>query len=395
MRPIELLGDEDILKQSAPVLGLYFFVQGRFKEAEHHLEQAVRRANPCETGDLPPGRLHTLFLLGACMVHLGHFHDAVGYFECMRRIGRRFSQAAFAATSQAYLGEVLQMSNKGTEASRQFDSAIKLAEKTDNVMAKSIVKLCLSYQKLLLGDSKAAAEIYKEIIENKEFNPATLTNVPYLQHMLIELQHASGFMSPKYYIESMVSWTTKGANVYLKGVVYRLMADEVMKKDHDTARACSYLEQSEVFLEQTGDPFQLSKTRIEMARLALKQKQPARTRLLAKKAYEGFPRPARDIYPEDLRSLLKKGHGKTTRDHSYKDFLDRFLMIFNSQRSNSNIDDILKLTVQFCCRLFHAERGVFCSGLKRPKKAVILYFGSGEILLPWIWTNRTLLKAEH
>jgi transcriptional regulator with GAF, ATPase, and Fis domain/tetratricopeptide (TPR) repeat protein len=357
LEEVESLGDEDILRQSAPVLGLYFYVQGLFKEAERHLERCVCTADLYETENLPAGRVHSSFLLGVCMVHLGHFHDAVGYFECLRRIGRRLSHPTLAAASQALLGEILEMAAKGEEATRQFDSAIKLAEQTSNVMAKSIVNLCLSHQKLLKGFPVEATAIFRELIENREARPENLVNVPYLQHMLIELHHESGLISPNIYAESMMSWTTCGANAYLKGIAYRLMADEIMKKSNDIAQAQTCLEKSEEFLLKTGDSLQLSRTWIEMAQMALRQENPSTAQVLAKKAYEGFPRPAKGLYPADLRPLLKKAN-KETPPERYKELLNRLMMIFDSNALHENIDDMLERTLKFICRLLAAERSV-------------------------------------
>ena len=77
----------------------------------------------------------------------------------------------------------------------------------------------------------------------------------------------------------------------------------------------SLLESSEKYLIESGDPTQLAKTRVELARLKLKQGYNEKARVLARKAWKGFSGRAGFFYPEDLRHLLEvKGGLPLPRD---------------------------------------------------------------------------------
>lgn len=75
LNEVEDLGDEDIMEQSAVFLGLFYFMQGLFKDARPHLNRAEHLYRQ-------GGKGHSMtplapVLLGYCLAYLGEFHRAI------------------------------------------------------------------------------------------------------------------------------------------------------------------------------------------------------------------------------------------------------------------------------------------------------------------------------
>ena len=149
----------------------------------------------------------------------------------------------------------------------------------------------------------------------------------------------------------------KAPNIHTKGAALRLLAVEAINKEEDIEKGRSYLFDSEKFLKQSGDPIQIAKTWLEMARLELREKNEAKAKTLAHKAYKNLSFYNDSMFPDDLRFLLKKQNRAIRERDDYRDFFNRFIKIFESQSYSENVDQILSQILKYACRLFLAERG--------------------------------------
>ena len=86
LNEIRKLGDEDIMRQSAEHFGLYYYLQGMYREAADHFEIAVEAS-------LSGGEINlfwpVLVFLGYSSACLGRFHRAIGLLGSLPPAGHR------------------------------------------------------------------------------------------------------------------------------------------------------------------------------------------------------------------------------------------------------------------------------------------------------------------
>jgi transcriptional regulator with GAF, ATPase, and Fis domain len=162
-------------------------------------------------------------------------------------------------------------------------------------------------------------------------------------------------------------------NIHLRGVALRLKALEDFENNTETTAIEANLIQSEKYLMQSGDPIQTGKTRIEMARLKLREGDRESARILAEKARKDFASYMDVFFPDDLRPLLTARNGLNHLAGSDSQLLGMFTNVIAELSPSADFDYLLANTVKSTNRYFGAERGgIFWFRRHEPKKAPIL-----------------------
>ncbi|MBN1663888.1 MAG: sigma 54-interacting transcriptional regulator, partial [Deltaproteobacteria bacterium] len=125
---------------------------------------------------------------------------------------------------------------------------------------------------------------------------------PQLLEMIDEFDRLSLTPIPLFTIQSEMQRIMEGPNIHLKGVALRLKACRFA----DGFQKYNCLKESEDCLVQSGDPIEVSKTRIELARLHLARGDQAQALTYALKAHEGVSGLGERFFPDDLRHLLRE-----------------------------------------------------------------------------------------
>ncbi|MCU0600715.1 MAG: hypothetical protein MUE70_15820, partial [Desulfobacterales bacterium] len=121
----EVLGDDDIMTQAAEFVGLYYFIQGRFREAIGYFERAAQSFEAEKHGRVinPSGPLW----LSYCAAFLGQFHRAIGTLDYYRRVALDGGDPNLATTLRAVLGIILLGIKKNREAYFHLSGAFQEA----------------------------------------------------------------------------------------------------------------------------------------------------------------------------------------------------------------------------------------------------------------------------
>ena len=358
LKEVEELGDDDILTRSAAFIGLNFFLQGMFKDAEPYLERAAQDFELQGGESMTLGPLPMPFLLGYCLANLGHFHDAVGMLECSWRLAKHRSQDALATTIRTILGTVLQMVGKRKESVFHLQSAMKESLESSNSFAFLIAQGSLVFQAYLDGNIEEVLESMKHprrFSENDEYT--RLYTPPHFFEMIYEIEAKNHPPHPRINFKNELSWIEKAPNIHTKGAAYRLLAKQGMKNGQDTASIEHRLHQSEQLLIQSGDPVELAKTWIEMAHLKAIKKKFSSAGDLARKAQRALKRTRSTLFPENLKPLLKKADMMMDLREAYLAFIHQLSRIFKYEVKGENTSHIISQTLKYACRLFLSERG--------------------------------------
>jgi transcriptional regulator with GAF, ATPase, and Fis domain len=352
---IEELGDSDIILQSAPFLGLYFFLRGHFKKAFEYLEKAEQIFKSGD-GSLFENSMIPIFF-GYCAAYLGKFHRAIGHLDFTYRLALERSDKALASTIRAVLGTVLVLLRKPQEAAIHYNRAREDARETHNALGLYLCGGAVALSYFLEGRMEKAYEVVKQTIpEGFRAGLVRQFSSPWVLEMLYEF-HRLGFDPiPDFEYPKIIESIFKGVNVHLQGVALRLKVKEKERQDDDQNTIVRDLEQSMKNLRESGDPIQLSKTLLEMARLKLTKGSNEEARKLAHEARRCLGGYIDEFFPLEYQHLVDTRDGQIDRMVSKEEFMENYLEMLESLYPSESRDEILAKVLIETSRMFGAER---------------------------------------
>ncbi|MEW6140608.1 MAG: sigma 54-interacting transcriptional regulator [Thermodesulfobacteriota bacterium] len=369
---VEELGDEDILIRSAEFLGLYYFIQGFFEDAVVHFERAVQSFETFQRNAIvnPSAPIW----LGYCAAYMGQFYRAIGILDYYRRLSLEKADRSLAATIRSVLGIVLAIAKKKQEAAYHLSGALQEALKTNNNLALYFSRGGLAYCHCLEGRLAEARELLMQTVtEGAAAGLIRQYASPMVLEMLYEI-HRSGIAPvSQLNFQREVHRILQEPNIHLRGVALRLRAMDRRNGGEDEAQIRADLEASEKYLKRAGTPLQVAMTRIELARLRLRKGEQDEARQLAQRAWMMLSGDGEDLYPDDLRHLLRIRDETLMSDDLREEFLTRFLDVIRALVPSADLDRLLSRTVEATNRFFGAERGaIFWFSERRNSRDPIL-----------------------
>jgi transcriptional regulator with GAF, ATPase, and Fis domain/predicted negative regulator of RcsB-dependent stress response len=353
---VEDLGDEDIRIEAAEFIGMYYFIQGRLAKARPHLEDAVRSL---EAGELR-GLIHPWapVLLVHCAAYLGQFHDAIGMAEHYRQLALARSDRNLACMFQALLGLILYVVGNREDADLHLFGALEESRKTGNLMAGVYAKGGLSYKCFHEGRFSEARDWAAESLAESRASGLSLLYVSDLAlETNFELLRLGAGHLPRPEFLTEVNRIVGQPSVHLRGVALRLTAMEAAARGELPHKLESLLESSEKYLIESGDPVQLAKTRVELARLKLRQGEHEKASVLVQKAWKGLAGCADFFYPDDLKHLLEVKSGVSLTRDPRVEILEMFVNVIRELEPSSDLNRLMSRVVGATSRFFGAERG--------------------------------------
>jgi transcriptional regulator with GAF, ATPase, and Fis domain len=140
-------------------------------------------------------------------------------------------------------------------------------------------------------------------------------------------------------------------------VTHRVLALKSFESDKDIFSVEKTLKISEGLLEQSGDPIQLAKTRLEQARLMLKKDDIAKAKYYAQKAWYGFSGYVDIFFPDNMRHLLSLNDPDQARQEKVRELNEKLISIIQDLTPSSDLDILINKAVAITNRFFGAERG--------------------------------------
>ena len=368
---VEALGDEDILTQASEFVGLYYFLQGRFKEAITYFERAAQSFESEALGRIinPSGPLW----LSYSAAFLGQFHRAIGTLDYYRRVAIEGGDKELATTLRATLGIILLSIKKNKEAHFHLSGAYQDAQRTQNMLARYFAKGGLAFHHYMEGRLKEAWQWVLKTSEETESGLVRQYASPLVIETLFALHRKKiGEISHLKYPDEFKRIMHE-PNIHLRGVAHRLKAMELIEDNAAIEAIEAHLLKSEKYLLASGDPMQTGKTRIEMARLSLRKGDRQEARLLAEKIRKDFAGYMDVFFPDDLRPLLTVATAFNQCVDSEDPLLGMFADVISELSPSADFDYLLSNTVRSTNRYFGAERGgIFWFSRRKAQKGPIL-----------------------
>ncbi len=355
---VEELGDEDILAQSAEFLGLLFFMEGRFRGAWGHFERA---ALSLETRAERLRNPLTPVFMSFCAAFLGRYHEAIGILDNHWRNARRDGQQGLATIFRSLLGNVLLMARKKRDGLYHLYSALQDAAGSSNALGLYWAKGGLAFHYFLDGRLREARDTFAEAIEESARSGIVRQyGTPWVLEMLFEIDRLGYEGIPGLEYRSVVQRVLAEPSIHMRGVALRLRARGAMSKGEAADRTLAFLEESMACLDASGDPMELAKTRLEMARVELGKGQRGRARELVQKAWQELSGYADEFFPDDLRYLLGAPEQDRAREGGPEgrgSVFQRFLEMMEDFIPSSDLNEILRRAVAATNHFLGAERG--------------------------------------
>ena len=364
-REVEALGDEDIVANAAELIGLYYFIQGRHPKAITYFKQAAKNFEFARQGHSGP------MWLSYCAAFLGQFHQAIGTLDFYRRMAIERGDHTYATTLRAVLGIFLVRIKKTREAAYHLSGALQEGQRTQNSLACYFAMGGLALHHMTEGRlAESRKWMMQALAEGARAGLIRQYASPFVLELLFEY-HRSGLQPiPGFTFTDECRRIQAEPNIHLQGVVLRLMATDAMdsgKRAFEKIEAD--LKRSETLLTRSGDPIQLGKTRLVMARLKLNQTDPAAARRYAQNAWKNFSGYSDAFYPDDLRRLLTDTISSPSAEAAREEMMTMFGAVIQDLVPSDDPDELLQRTVGATNRFFGAERGgIFWFKEDRPRK---------------------------
>jgi len=353
---VEALGDEDIYKQASEFIGLFYFFQGRFRQAVGYLETAAESFEYDKKLNFinPSGPLW----LSYCLAFLGQFHRAIGTIDYYRRLAEEHNIESMGGTLRAALGIILLVIDKKNQAYFHLSGALKQSQKNQNVLASYFATGGIAlhhYKEGRLG--QAADWLEKTMVEGERSGLVHQYASPLILEILFGL-HQKGFLTDAHFnYEQQFERIIREPNIHLRGVALRLHAQNLMAKEDPLKAIEPTLTRSEACLKNTGDTIQLGKTRLELARLKLLAGDKKSAYTFAQKARKDFGSYVDVFFPDELRPLMNFSSDTSLKLNSKHEMLDMFADIIQEFSPSPGFDRLLARIVMATNRFFGAERG--------------------------------------
>ena len=354
---VDDLGDEDILAQSSEFIGLYYFLQGRYRDAAGYFERCVREA---QSGQAPPVSFFGLYTFGYCTAFLGEFHRSVGVLDYYLRQYREAGELGLTAVFQAGLGIVLVMMGQSGQARPHFERVCAEIKAHQNVQALLLARVGNAYACILEGRSDEAAELMQTGLEEaaRAGHVIRQYSFPWILDILYEVRKRgrSGPGAPD--LKDEIERLAAGPNISLRGAALRVRAMGALDRGSDLGGIEADLEAGLRYLKRSGDPVETAKIRVPMAVAALRRGEEARAAGLALEARAGLSAYGDAFLPAELKRLLERSGLETpVREPGRGDVLDRFLGMMEELIPNPNLDALLALVISTTLKFYGAERG--------------------------------------
>ncbi len=356
---VERLGDSDILKAAAEFLGLFFMIQGRFKEALDHFERAEEHFSQEEDRLLVYPMI--LWSLGITLFATGQIPRALGFFQSYCRSARDMGLPAVASIARALLGFSLAVVRKRREALFHLNASLREASENRYAYSLLIARAGLAIQSFHDGDLNKAFELIRSaVVEGQKATSALVLLNLYLLDMLASF-HDHGFapLTEGWEYKEQLELCLKDPSPPRRGIALRLRAQDNLRSGAGAASVMQDLAASQDYLQRAGATFALNDTLFTMARLKLREGDAEKAHALARKAWHQIQRMGLDLeyVPADLRPMLEDEPSWQTERDSAQILVDHYFEFLHGLDAAADEEELFHRAVRRLSQILVAERG--------------------------------------
>lgn len=293
---------DDKLQQSATTFGAFFlFWQGRFKEAVESYETYISDVAKYPKGGFP---LLATITIGFCYSQIGQVTQGLGMIDAVRTICLERDDVNLAAYTAGNMGCIMTDIYKFDDAIAHFKTSEGEALQTNNNWVRITGYLVMAYCFFKKDQKSKCIKYLKDYLKQREEYKAEVNLYPYLLELLWQMENGNLGKIKGISLKKELQRTIRAKNIAMKGVAYRYQALLQKKEGAPTLDIERSLDKSLKWLTESGHQFQITETRLEIARIYLQQSKLKEAEEIVKQSTQLLA-PYSDIaIPDDLRSLV-------------------------------------------------------------------------------------------
>ena len=362
LEEIDGMDDEDFRNQAAEFRGIYYFFQGMYKEALKYFENSIQSV---EFRDDNITSFFGYYFYGYCAAYVGHFHSSLGFLEYCYRIFSEKVGLREAIIFKPALGIILIMTGKRKEGFHRLEKSLEESLTHNHVQSLFLSQIGLSYYYFREGQMDKSYKFLQQGMSAAVKGGFAFRNYtfPWVLEQYFEFyRRGYDFQRlpyAKHGFHNELQRIIEGPNIHQKGIAHRVLALESADKGNDLHFIQSNLEASERYLRRSGDPIELSKTRLEMARLHTRSGFHQEAAILVRKTWDKVAGYDFFDFPDELKPLLKTEDFVSGEKNPHERILENFLDILSEFTPSSELNELLTRLVTVLTKFYGAERGGF------------------------------------
>lgn len=299
------LDDPKLLRSAKTFSSFFLYWQGRFREVIESYEKSVPNVEKFPRGRYP---LIAASLVGYCYCLLGQVTQGLGMLNSIHEHCLDKDNFHAAARASLNIAKIMFDIGEVNKAFQYLKIATEEAARGPNNFVLISGKLLFAYAYYLKGDSNKTITYLKEFLLLSDQVKITVQPYPYLLALLWSMEegrlpHVAGLS-----FEKILNRMIKDENIFMKGIAYRFKALFQKKKGISSERIIKSLNTSIKWLEESGHQIQLAGSLIELVRQNLSSGDKKEAEKTAKRAFQIMTSFNDDLFPDDLRSLVKTQH---------------------------------------------------------------------------------------
>jgi len=360
-KKVESLGDTDILKAAAELLGFYYTQMGQFDKGIVHFERAEQ--NFIQNEDQLLFYPVMLWYFGISLFMTGQTARALGLLKNYWFLAETKGWPGIALITRAILGLVLAVIQKQDDAAYHVNAVIEESLVSNNEYALFIARSGLA---IYLYSKNQVEKSYRTLTtafkKEKEATSAPAWTALFCMELMIEFYHLG--YEPVSQIWNFKNMLTQEIGVMNESHPFRALSlrwktDQRLKNGEPASKVSKDLEIIKNELERDGFKFALNNTMISLVRLYQRDGESEKAKVLALEVFQNAEMMCLgpDFLPPDIHEILKAENTIPDTLHTFQIRVEQYFKLLNEldnpDDENSLFYDMVAKLLQF----FGAERG--------------------------------------
>lgn len=295
-----------LLMKAVPWLGLYYLIEGNFRQAATFLLIAVQQEEKS-------GRRTLEMFYGRQWSHAvscrGDFEYASGILQAKLRRRTLRSDSQLVRSLRGQLAALYLRTGQLDKAIAQLDNAKNGISPKNDIVSWVANSRHLAHYHILCGNPAAGYAVLQSALSEAErqgyVRPVYLGNA--LLEILTEFEMAGFPPVPCYDLSDELQRCLKGPNRLLQGVANRLEGRRILLAGGDAALAEKHFSESAEALSKIGAALELAKTRLAQGALCCARGDREQALSFALKAWPLYPQLRNFYWPAELLELIPAG----------------------------------------------------------------------------------------
>lgn len=340
--------EDPIYRRSANVFRIFFlYWHGQLQKVVSDYEKYAPAIEETPESEYS---LISQVVMGACLSHLGQVSQGLGMMDAMRKHCLDVGNTNMASHATSIMGLISIERNRFQEALEYHKTALGLAIKGHSQWIHIWSLLGLAYSYFKLGEVKNSVNALKEFSKLSLRFQFLLRPMPMIMDLCWEMELGNYPRVKGLRLDNEIRQSIKTKNVFLQGIAYYYKALSVLRTDGKETEGIKYLKKSIEFHEKSGQTIQLTKSKLELARVYRKKGQKKKSEALAGDSVNYLYAINKSMVPDDFRFMVN-------HRQENEELLKEILKLGQEMATFRNYQDLTRHVISAVNRLTGAERG--------------------------------------